>query len=409
MSTPEQQQQYEIGEYVFMNKDGRILTGFTPTTRREPVKVPSTDLTHQQQRAILAQIPLIDGDWKQGHHNDPGFIFPVRKDDNKDVPNTGSVEWVPDEQVRDLGAQMQANHRKAFTRATVDKVWANYNSSTDPHAKRERSQASKVRDSEELGDESILVDKTLSPEGRIASHKQKSMKKRILAAYEAYQRREPNSLNALVTVSREFVYRKLYNHIESKFRDIGTAETADDWAQDVVIKIWQQLTEGYEGTAANYYSYLNKAAFNKRVDATDLVLEKRATMRALTVPVENDDSEEGTRDNPAIYNQETAEETPYPILPDWINTRDPHDLDAAIIRLLSIENAINQEHSEVDATTAKYFDDPESASVWRWRGFNYAEIAAILSMTPNAVELRVKRMRNKVKKEEHRPFEAAAD
>lgn len=412
-------EQYEVGEYVFMNKDGRILIGYTPTTRREPVKIPSTDLTHEQQRAILAQIPANNGYRSSvgpAHHNDPGYIFPEPKDDTIYVPTVAPsfpIDWMAGAQVKDVGAEIQAHHRridKGISMGT-EKVWSAYNAGSDPHASKfeEAPEATTKTQNVEFGDESIKVDPTLSPEGRIASYKQQSLKKRILAAYEAYQRKDPGSMNALVSACREFVYRKLHYHIESnpKFKATGTAETSDDGAQDVAIKIWLKLVEGYKGTAQQFYSYLNKAAFNERMNAERNVGETKDDKQALTVSREHEDGNVQTKDNPALYQEYGPEETPYPTLPKWIDTRDVHSIDAAIVRLMSVENAMNEEitdNNTVDATTRAYFDYPAEASIWRYRGFNYTEIAAILNLSTAAVKQRVKKMRDRMQKEGHSPW-----
>ena len=71
--------------------------------------------------------------------------------------------------------------------------------------------------------------------GGYKERKRRLNKKAIEEAYEAYVRREPCSLDNLLTLVSTFAKRKIYS-VESdpEFKQIGTAYTGDDFAQDAV-------------------------------------------------------------------------------------------------------------------------------------------------------------------------------
>jgi RNA polymerase sigma factor (sigma-70 family) len=228
----------------------------------------------------------------------------------------------------------------------------------------------------------------------LAAIKRKSRRDGLMAAFTAYKNGEPNSVNRLISLVREFAYTKVY-HLEYNFKDTGSAETADDWAQEVAIKVWENLSN-FEGSPELFYSWVHKVAFNQASAAFNYLDDAQKSKAGLMVELEGKDRT-FFRDNPEIYNQDTPEETPYPHIPEWVD-----GIDRAIIRLMSVENAVNVEYTAnnlVDETTRKYFDNPDEASVWRWRGFNYTEIAAILNLSTAAVKLRIARMRERIQEE----------
>jgi hypothetical protein len=57
------------------------------------------------------------------------------------------------------------------------------------------------------------------------------MRSKMTTAYQEYLEKRPGSLDRLVEIVRKFAYMKVY-HLEYEFRNMGSAETADDWALD---------------------------------------------------------------------------------------------------------------------------------------------------------------------------------
>lgn len=141
----------------------------------------------------------------------------------------------------------------------------------------------------------------------IAAAKRTSMKKAIMAAYEEYAADAPGAMDRLLELVRKFAYSKVY-HLEKEFRTIGTSETADDWAQDMTLKIWQLLTKG--GIAARsedytdaetFYNVVHRASFNQAIDGFHHLDDQLKNKVSLTVPSGEEDGEDEETDNPEIY------------------------------------------------------------------------------------------------------------
>jgi DNA-directed RNA polymerase specialized sigma24 family protein len=118
-----------------------------------------------------------------------------------------------------------------------------------------------------------------------AAIKRKQNKTRLMDAYDAWKRKEPGSADTLMLAVRHFAYTKVY-HLEHDFKKFGSAETADDWTQDVCAKVWKKL-DRFVGTGSKFYSYVHKAAFNRGIDAFEKLYEDRQTKTCLTVPIDD--------------------------------------------------------------------------------------------------------------------------
>lgn len=137
---------------------------------------------------------------------------------------------------------------------------------------------------------------------REAEHKRNTLKKRIVQAYEAYQRKEPSSADNLFAAVRAFAYVKVY-HLEYDFKNFGSAETADDWAQDICVSVWSSLDK-FKGTSANFYAWVHRIAYNEATDAFSKLYQEQRRMTGLTVPARHNDSVDGDEeDNPAMFSE----------------------------------------------------------------------------------------------------------
>jgi DNA-directed RNA polymerase specialized sigma24 family protein len=214
---------------------------------------------------------------------------------------------------------------------------------------------------------------------KIAAVKRDRTRTELMAAYEAYQRREPASMDKLLLLVRKFVYLKLY-HLEYDFKDFGSAETVDDWTQDVTIKVWQELKEDrFEGTPAQFYSWVHKIAFNKASEAFNKLDEERATSVPLFIKSDDGGDENGDtyeEDNPAIYEDRAGSDRSYVRIPASVQGTD-----------LMICNLL--------LTTVRGEDG-------KYRGRTYANVAGILNMTENAVAQRMKRLQDRFRAERKR-------
>lgn len=180
-------------------------------------------------------------------------------------------------------------------------------------------------------------------------------RKNIMAAYEAYTRREPGSKEQLFKLVRDFAYLKVY-HLEYDFRHLGTAETADDWAQKVALDIWIGIDK-FEGSPELFYSWVHKSAYNRAKLAFKYLDHESKTKVSLTVDhLDEESGEESQEDNPEIYEREGGSDFTFTI------PKSVQGLDLDICKLIL---------------------DGES----------YAEIAASLDMTEGAVKMRLERLR----------------
>jgi RNA polymerase sigma-70 factor (ECF subfamily) len=91
--------------------------------------------------------------------------------------------------------------------------------------------------------------------------------------------------------------------LEYDFKKFGSAETADDWAQDVFISVWRNL-EKFEGSGSNFYSWVSSIAFNEAQDAFTKLYKAQKKMTGLTIPARHNDSVDGdVEDNPEMLSE----------------------------------------------------------------------------------------------------------
>src|ERR1035441_6723550 len=69
--------------------------------------------------------------------------------------------------------------------------------------------------------------------------------------------------NALFSQVLKFAKGKLYR-LELDFSDFGTAETADDFAQDATIKVLENL-HAFSGKASSFYPWVHSIVYRTRV------------------------------------------------------------------------------------------------------------------------------------------------
>lgn len=153
---------------------------------------------------------------------------------------------------------------------------------------------------------------------------------------EAYARYKDGvgSVTRLLALVKDFAYKKLY-YLEREFKSFGTSQTVDDWAQDVVVSVWQGLDK-FDGEVDAFYSWVHKIIFNKSQAAFNYVLDERdgkkqkvkhvdvegnpivVEMRVggkvqLEVEVEDDDGESYTTDNPLLHDRQGGRLGSFPI------------------------------------------------------------------------------------------------
>jgi RNA polymerase sigma factor (sigma-70 family) len=201
-------------------------------------------------------------------------------------------------------------------------------------------------------------------------------KEELVAAYEAYQRREPGSLDNLLVLAREFALTKVY-HLEHDFREMGSYETADDWAQEVSISVWEGLvgandTKQFVGDGAGFYAWVHKIAFNRGIKAFNDLKDEQKTKVSWTLKHGRGEDAYET-DNPEVYINP---------IPD---------------RLIDLPNGITGLDREIVLHV--------------YAGRNYHEIGELLGMSESAVTSRIHQVKKRVVKEEakRRARQAARD
>ena len=123
-----------------------------------------------------------------------------------------------------------------------------------------------------------------------------------MTSYKAYKRKEPGSADELMKAVRAFAYTKVY-HLEHDFKEFGSAETADDWAQDVCVNVWSNLDK-FVGTPSLFYSWVHSIAFHKSTKAFTKLKEESCTKVQLFTSKNEDECEDENdteQDNPEIY------------------------------------------------------------------------------------------------------------
>ncbi len=185
------------------------------------------------------------------------------------------------------------------------------------------------------------------------------IRQRLIDGYDAYQRKEPGSMDRLLLLVREFAFLKV-SHLEYEFHNVGTAETADDWAQEVCIKVWQSLPSFKGGSGSSFYAWVHRISFTTSADAFNTLKHAKDNKEPLLVSVSDDDSEDG-------------DEEMNPIL---TGNPDPE-------RWLSIPDEIQGVERNI---------------CWLIiNGNSYAEIAKNLRLTEKAVRERMYKLRKKMK------------
>ncbi len=200
-------------------------------------------------------------------------------------------------------------------------------------------------------------------------------------------------MDLLMKLVLKFAFTKV-SHLEHEhsFKDFGTAETADDWAQDVTIKVWQGLTgtgaKQFEGTGEQFYSWVHKIAFNQATDAFNDLLEEKKTKVTMFHEIE----EEGERGSIETFTEEN------PLI---------HAEGAGYGAGIGIPKSATGKDREICILLLTEVQDQKKNGDYFMRGRTYAEVAHVLGMTENAVTLRFNRMRERDKAENEQKMEQA--
>jgi DNA-directed RNA polymerase specialized sigma24 family protein len=192
----------------------------------------------------------------------------------------------------------------------------------------------------------------------VAASERATNKERIIAAFEAYQRQEPASVDNLMVVVGDFLHAKL-KRLDHDFHD--SAILAEDRAQNALMDIWSRVRlHQFTGTGEEFFRWVNRISFTARMEGLRELIDEQRKRTPLMFDGEAED--DPAFDNPALYEREVINESPFTI-PNTVQ-----GTDLSICRLI------------LD-------------------GKSYAEIAAILDISEKAVKDRMYRIKRQMKAE----------
>jgi DNA-directed RNA polymerase specialized sigma24 family protein len=142
----------------------------------------------------------------------------------------------------------------------------------------------------------------VSGDNKSAAITKQKLQTRVKEAYEAYERKDPGSADGLMQAVRKIAYTKVY-HLEHDFKEFGSAETADDWTQDICASVWSGLDK-FVGTPSLFYSWVCKIAIHKSSKAFNTLKKDSETKVQLFIDKNDEDGEDennAEQDNPEIY------------------------------------------------------------------------------------------------------------
>lgn len=140
---------------------------------------------------------------------------------------------------------------------------------------------------------------------RFAGLKRQQNLDALALAYDNFRRGGGNSQDllwdAMITYARRLMMR-----LEHDFADFGTSETADDFAQAVVLKCKRNIMgqAGYKpfvGNGGNFAAWFRDAVLNAKKVAAKKILKQKAKKVPLFVTAEDEDGEMQEIENPAIH------------------------------------------------------------------------------------------------------------
>jgi Sigma-70, region 4 len=188
---------------------------------------------------------------------------------------------------------------------------------------------------------------------QLAAIKREVNKEGIIAAFEAYQRREPLSVDNLFETVSDFLLTKL-ERLDHDFNE--SAVLAEDRAQDVLMDIWSRVRLGqFTGDGEDFFRYVNRISFTARMDGLRELIDEQK------------------KRSPLMFDGETEDDDPF----------ENPALDGPVINEGSF--TIPQHVQGVDLSICRLILD----------GKSYADIAAILEISEQAVKDRLARIRKR--------------
>ena len=181
----------------------------------------------------------------------------------------------------------------------------------------------------------------------LAAVKQRQTKANITKAYSDFLAKEPGAEDNLLKAIFDFAKGKLTSKL---YRLNESAQTPEDYAQDISIKVWSQIHTVH----GDFYAWLNRICFTEGADAFTETKEVQDNTLPLLV-----ESEEGFMEDHPVFRR---------------------DQNIQYVR------AIPEFITGIDRMICDYIRE----------GLTYRQMGLALELTEAAVKLRVAAMRNKV-------------
>jgi len=135
----------------------------------------------------------------------------------------------------------------------------------------------------------------------------------VIEAYRRYHENPAQHGHDFWCAVSKFARNKLYP-LEHEFKDHGTAETVDDFAQEVLIEVWETMPQKKFATPAKFYAWINRLCFTHRMDAGEAL--RKAISLKVPLFLTGEDGEEF--ENPLLNPFSNAVDRSYPEPPAWI-------------------------------------------------------------------------------------------
>src|ERR1035437_6032173 len=119
---------------------------------------------------------------------------------------------------------------------------------------------------------------------KLGALKRKAQKIRLKELFDLYTEHGARYETHFFKEVTSFAKSKMI-YLEGKpagFSRVGTANTVDDFAQEVTIAVWQGLS-GFRGNSSVFFSWLYIICNNKRADFFNELLEQKKIKVGLTV------------------------------------------------------------------------------------------------------------------------------
>jgi len=202
----------------------------------------------------------------------------------------------------------------------------------------------------------------------------KRNKRNIEVAYNDYTNKIEGAEDTLFKEIIKFAKREVSKKM---FDVLDDSSAVDEQAQEIAITIWQKLnaskdTPGaFNGGPEVFYAWLHRICYTRSIDA----LNEIATDAKKYVPllVEAEDGSGFSEDNPILHGKQTHKQNGKPVYGN--NER------------ATYRRALPDFIKGNDLKICEYI---------RYSGYDYAKIASLIGLKESAVEIRVRRMRNKI-------------